>query len=87
MADTFFPNTAAPPPGISSPLTAQVLQQTLHALHTLLADPPHSHAGTWCQQRQRDLLLHNRPRLQWLAGFRTDGTSDLLCDALTLSAP
>lgn len=62
MADTFSPNTVAPPPGISSPLTAQVLQHTLHALHTLLAEPPHSRAGSWCQQRQRALLWRNRQR-------------------------
>ena len=87
MADTFSLHTVAPPRGLASLPSASVLQHTLHHLQLLLADSPHSHAGTWCQQRQRALLLHNRPRLQWLAGFRTDGSTDLLCDALTLSAP
>ncbi|MBX9936627.1 hypothetical protein [Giesbergeria anulus] len=87
MADTFSPNTVAPPPGISSPLTAQVLQHTLHALHTLLAEPPHSRAGSWCQQRQRALLWRNRQRLQLLAGFRADGSADLLHGAMGLTQP
>ena len=87
MADT-FPHTAAPPQGISPPLmTAQVLQQTLHALHTLLAEPPHSRAGSWSQQRQRALLWRNRQPLQLLAGFRADGSADLLFAAMRLTAP
>ncbi|SER18973.1 hypothetical protein [Giesbergeria anulus] len=87
MADT-FPHTAAPPQGISPPLmTAQVLQQTLHALHLLLAEPPHSHAGTWSQQRQRALLWRNRQHLPLLAGFRADGSVDVLFDAMRLTAP
>jgi len=87
MADTFSPNTAAPPLGIASPLTAQVLRQTLHALHTLLAEPPHSGAGSWSQQRQRALLWRNRQRLQLLAGFRADGSADVLCEAMGLTQP
>ncbi len=86
MADTFH-TTAAPPPGIApSPITTQVLQQTLHALHTLLAEPPHSSAGSWSQQRQRALLWRNRQPLQLLAGFRADGSADLLFAAMRLTA-
>ena len=88
MADTFPANTAAPPPPSLSFLpTAQVLQHTLHALHTLLAEPPHSRAGSWCQQRQRALLWRNRQRLQLLAGFRADGSADLLHEAMGLTQP
>lgn len=87
MADTFSPHTAAPPPSASCLPSAQVLQHTLHHLQLLLAEPPHSHAGPWCQQRQRALLWRNHQRLQLLAGFRADGSADLLCDAMRLTTP
>lgn len=76
MADTFSPTTASPP-------SAQLLQRTLHSLQVLLAEPPHSRAGTWCQQRQRALLWRNRQCLQLLAGFRADGSADVLLAAMT----
>ena len=86
MADTFSRHSAAPPHGVSPPLmTAQVLQQTLYTLHLLLAESPHSRAGSWSQQRQRALLLRNRQCLPLLAGFRADGSADLLFEALTLA--
>lgn len=71
MADTLFPDMAAPPP--------HALQQMWHEVQTLFTRDPLQPVCPWGQQRKRSLLLSPcSSKLQLLMGFRVDSSTDVL---------